>query len=140
MSNSMEQAVYKEMYKIQQFQKEKSELLQEQKKNITKIENDLKKIETFRLEVNSNNFKIEDIATLESLKFSALPTVVTLEMIDGLEEGLNKTKDVFMRMYKEKLEKLDKYYNEYCKILKDGNCDIFHKVAQTMVNDFNIRI
>jgi uncharacterized membrane protein (DUF106 family) len=137
MSN-IEQTVLTEMARIKHIKREIKEIKEERDKNLLKIDNDLKKVESFKELVNNGESNKINIHSLEALSFSATPELITLEMVEGLSNGLKKTKEAFQKMYKDKLDAVDKIYKEYQKILKDHNCGIFHDVAKVMVEDFRL--
>lgn len=137
MSN-IERTVLTEMARIKNIKREIKEIKEERDKNLLKIDNDLKRVESFKELVNNGESDKINIHSLESLSFSRTPDLITLEMINGLSDGLKKTKETFQKMYKDKLDSIDNIYQEYQNILKNHNCGIFHDVAKVLVEDFKL--
>lgn len=100
----------------------------EKQSNICKLDHDLKYLDSFKDSQDLNNI---DLNKMHSLSFSEIPSI-TKEMIDGLINGLCKTKENLLEHYTIKINHLENLQREHKKVYKNNGLENIYQIAEIL--------
>lgn len=88
-----------------------------------------------------NDFKLNkrvELKDFKSIKIESIPSQVTLEYLEQIQQYLSNTKSNLEKFYADSIELLEETKVKYKEELEKKGLGIFHNVAETMINIFQL--